>query len=147
RIDSHKLHFHPHRVSEWLKKKDDWETAKTIYPLYVEVSPVGACNHRCTFCAVDYIGYKSVMLDWRVLGERLSEMGGLGVKSVMLAGEGEPLLHKNINGIVESACIAGIDVAFTSNGLLLDKLDLFGVSWVKVSLNAGTRETYAKIHQ
>ena len=148
RVDSHKLHFHPKRVSEWLDKKDSWETAKEIYPIYVEVSPVGACNHRCTFCAVDYIGYKSITLDAGVLSQRLGEMGKLGVKSVMFAGEGEPLLHKQINEMVLSSVGNGIDVAFTTNGVLLNRLEtLDRCSWVKVSVNGGTSKTYAAVHR
>ena len=144
RIDSHKLEFHPKRVAQWLDWKDEWEHAKRVYPLYVEVSPMGACNHRCTFCAVDYIGYQTRQLDAGLLVERLQEMAGLGVKSVMFAGEGEPLLHKRMNFVVEHT---PMDVAFTTNGVLLDKLNLAGVSWVKVSMNAGTRQTYAKVHR
>lgn len=146
RVDGEKIQFHPERVVQW-KKAKTWEEAKNVYPIYVEISPVGACNHRCTFCAVDYIGYKSNMLDAGLLGNRLLEMGSLGVKSVMFAGEGEPLLHKDINEMVTAADVAGIDVSFTTNGVLLDKLDLTGVSWVKVSLNAGTKKTYAKVHR
>lgn len=147
RIDSQKLQFHPRRVAEWLEKKDAWKTAKSIYPLYVEISPIGACNHRCTFCAVDYIGYKTIQLDRFILADRLAEMGALGVKSAMMAGEGEPILHKHINQIVSASLSSGIDVSFTTNGVLLNKLDLHGVSWVKVSLNAGTKDTYTKVHR
>lgn len=149
RIDSHKLEFHPRRVAAWTEGKDWWSSAQDIYPIYVEVSPSGACNHRCTFCAVDYIGYKPVNLDADLLMERLHEMGKLGVKSVMFAGEGEPLLHKRINAITEfTARKADIDVAFTTNGVLLHKLEtLHECTWVKLSINAGTRETYTKVHQ
>ena len=147
RIDSHKLEFHPHRVAAWLEGADDWERAKKVYPLYVEISPVGACNHRCTFCAVDYIGYKPRILDTPVLEQFFSEADYTGVKSVMLAGEGEPLLHKEINEVVSVAKDWNLDVAFTTNGILLNKLDLAPVTWVKVSINAGTRETYLRVHK
>ncbi len=149
-IDSHKLHFHPQRVAQWdeADRADEWEKAKEIYPIYVEISPVGACNHRCTFCAVDYIGYRSVQLDGAILRRRLGEMAHLGVKSVMFAGEGEPLLHKETNTTVLAAHHNGLDLAFTTNGVLLHKLREIGLcKWVRISFNAGTADTYAKVHR
>jgi len=149
-IDGHKLMYHPQRVSQWLTAKDQWETAKDIYPVYVEISPIGACNHRCTFCAVDYIGYPTVRLDADLLTERLTEMGHLGIKSVMYAGEGEPLLHPRIVDIVLATRNAGIDSAFTSNAVALDEQfvaeALPAISWFKASIDAGTATTYAALH-
>lgn len=144
RIDSHKLIFHPQRVAEWLSGDD-------IYPVYVEISPSGSCNHRCTFCALDYMEYKPRFLDSAVLKERLSEMGRLGVKSVMYGGEGEPMMHRDIGDIIVHTKRSGIDVGITTNGTFLTKSlsekILARTSWIKVSLNAGTPETYSKIHR
>ncbi len=150
-IDSHKLIYHPQRVAQFLDAADDWDKMKKIYPLYVEISPVGACNHRCTFCAVDYIGYKPVRLALEVIERTLAEMGQHGVKSVMFAGEGEPMLHPEIDRMVMTAAAAGINTAMTTNASILS--DAFVeralplMSWIKASVNAGSAETYARIHQ
>lgn len=143
-IDSHKLIFHPREVSRWLAGEE-------IYPIYMEVSPSGACNHRCTFCALDYMGYKPRFLDTAIFKERLSEMGRLGIKSIMYGGEGEPFLHRDIAEIILHTKNSGIDVAITTNGVLLSRSlteKIIGsVAWIKVSINAGTPDTYAKIHR
>lgn len=150
-IDSHKLSLHPERVSQWLKGSDNWDKAQKIYPIYVEISPSGLCNHNCSFCGLDFTPQnKAVFLEAGILKDRLSEMARLGVKSVMFAGEGEPLLHKDMAEITMHAKKTGIDVAFTTNGTCLIKrfceTALSSIEWIKVSINAGTPKTYAKIH-
>ena len=146
-IDSHKLHYHPERVAQWLAA-ETWEKAKHVYPLYWEITTSAACNHRCTFCSVDAIGYPAILFDETILAERMREAKSLGVKSVMFAGTGEPLIHKKISAITRSAAGVNLDVAFTTNGVLLDKLGPVDLcTWIKVSLNAGSQENYAKIHQ
>ena len=146
-IDSHKLHLHPRRVAEWLEA-DTWEKAAKVYPIYWEITTSAACNHRCTFCSVDAIGYPADLLDAKMLKDRMQEAAKLGVKSVMFAGTGEPLVHKGISKITNDAVDAGLDTAFTTNGTLLDKLEpIERVTWIKVSLNAGSPETYEKVHR
>lgn len=153
RIDSHKLHFHPRRVADWQSAQGDWEAVKNISPIYVEVSPVGACNHACYFCGVDFVLAhnklgKIPQIEAGRYRALIAEMGGLGVKSVMFAGAGEPLLHREINEFVASTTEAGVDASFTTNGTLLHKLETIALcSWVKVSVNAGSKETYAKVHR
>jgi len=143
-IDGHKLMYHIPRVNDWLE-------GKPIYPLYVEISPAGACNHRCTFCAVDYIGYQTRYLDKEVLKRCLTDMAEHGVKSVMYAGEGEPLLTKALPEIIIHTKKVGIDVAITTNAVALTEKftreTLSSISWIKASVNAGSPETYAKIHR
>lgn len=150
-IDSHKLHYHPIRVSKWLESKNKWEKQKTVYPLYVEITPIGSCNHRCTFCSVDYIGYKSIKQDEKILSKRIREMAKLGVKSIMFAGEGEPTLYKPLPNILDVCSEVGIDTSLTTNAVAINKNTLNNYlkncSWIKVSINAGDKETYAKIHQ
>ena len=144
RIDSHKLLYHVSRVNNWLK-------GENIYPIYAEISPSGTCNHRCTYCALDFMEYQPRFLDKDVLDDRLSEMASLGLKSIMHAGEGEPLLHKYIGEIINNTKKVGVDVAITTNGVLLKEglveSTLENITWIKVSINGATKETYAKIHK
>jgi len=143
RIDNHKLMFHVSRVNQWLKDKD-------VYPIYIEIGPSGACNHRCSFCALDYLDYKPQYLDKIILMNTLSEMARCGVKSVMYAGEGEPLLHNDIIELIIYTKRVGIDVALTTNAVLFNRnivrQVLGALAWVRVSLNAGTPKTYSRVH-
>lgn len=151
-IDGHKLAYHPVEVAKLLNAKDEVAKLLDIYPIYVEVSPVGACNHRCTFCAVDYIGYQATnRIEVDVMMRVLEDMGANGVKSIMYAGEGEPLIHKKINEIVAKTKEVGIDVSFTTNAVAMNdrfiEESLQHISWIKVSMNGGSAESYSKVHQ
>ena len=143
-IDSHKLIYHVDRVKDWLD-------GKTIYPVYMEVSAAGACNHRCTYCGLDFMEYQPRYLDTAIFKERLSEMGRLGLKSIMYAGEGEPFLHRDIVELIDHTKKSGIDAALTTNGVLFKKEQadsiLANTEWIKVSINGATKDTYAEIHQ
>jgi radical SAM protein with 4Fe4S-binding SPASM domain len=146
RIDSEKLSLHPHRVAQWI----DGDPLR-VYPLYVEISPNGACNHRCQFCSVDYIGYQRRQLDMTALKRSIEDMALHGVKSVMYAGEGEPLLTRGIGEAINWTKACGIDVAITTNATplteaLVDEC-LAAVTWLKASVNGGTAEVYGRVHQ
>ena len=149
-IDSHKIDLHPQRIAQWMDAKNINEKMN-VFPLYVEVSPSGACNERCTFCSVDYIGYKTRFINIDIMKKCIDSMFKNGVKSVMYAGEGEPMLHKQMAEIANYTKKVGVDVAFTTNGTLMNEefveTCLHNISWVKVSLNAGDAETYSTVHR
>ncbi|MBF0141308.1 MAG: radical SAM protein [Magnetococcales bacterium] len=151
KLDSHKMIYHPRRTADVLEAKGKWDKGCHIYPIYVELSPIGACNHRCLFCAVDYVGYHPDRLDLDIMRQRFPEMARLGVKSVNFAGEGEPMLHKAIAPMIHAAKTGGLDTSLTTNASILphDFIDLAlpCLSWLKVSINAGTAPTYAAIHR
>jgi radical SAM protein with 4Fe4S-binding SPASM domain len=143
-MDGHKLFWHLDRVSAW-------QAGELIAPIYVEISPVSYCNHNCVFCGIDFARSERQSLDTELLCQRLVEMGQLGVKSVMFAGEGEPLLHRDLAKMVSCAKCAGIDVSITTNGSaanyeLWEQL-LPDLSWLRFSMDAGSSQIYSKVHQ
>jgi len=143
-IDGHKLFWH-------LDKVADWEKGKPIAPVYVEVSPVSLCNHKCLFCAIDFVRDKDFSLDTEIFCKRLKEMGSLGVRGVMFAGEGEPLLHKDLKVFIRTAKRSGMDVSLTTNGTLgnyrIWKELLPYLTWIRFSVDAGDAKSYSKVHK
>lgn len=142
-MDGHKLLWHLDRVAAWQKDR-------LVAPIYVEISPLSYCNHRCVFCGLDFVRGEKDVLDTKVLTARLDEMARLGVKSVMFAGEGEPLLHPDIEQIAAHAKKVGIDASITTNGMtgtreMWEKL-LPSLTWIRFSIDAATDETYQAVH-
>ena len=109
------------------------------------------CNHRCVFCGLDFIGYQKRTLDIKTLLKLASELSSCGLKSIMFAGEGEPLLHKDIVEIISGFTRKGINTAVTTNAVLLNrevaKNLVRDCKWIKVSINGGTPLVYSQIHR
>lgn len=129
-----------------------WSEGRAVYPLQVEISPTNICNHKCVFCAYDYISKKQKrFLDMALLEKSIRELKELGTKSLFYSGEGEPLLHKGLAALVEKAALLGFSQALNTNGVLMDgqrrERILPVLDWIRISLNAATAEEYATVHR
>ena len=94
------------------------------YPLVLMLEPLFRCNLACAGCGK--IDYPDKILNQRLpLEDCLKAIDECGAPVVVIAG-GEPLLHKDIGGIVEGALARGKFVTVCTNALLLEKkLSLF----------------------
>jgi cyclic pyranopterin phosphate synthase len=144
KIDSHKLIYH-------IEALNNWRTGKYVYPVTMEISPSGACNHRCVFCGLDYLGYKPKYLDINVICNNLKGLVKKNLKAVVVAGEGEPLLNRNTPEIINRLKSYNIDIALSTNGVLFSgdiAVNIMkSLSWVRFSVNAGTEKTHMLIHK
>ncbi len=143
-IEGHKLMYHVKEVSEWM-------AGKVVAPVYVEIGPSNICNHHCLFCALDYMEKpKRTVLKKEIFIGLLADMADFGVKSVMFAGEGEPMVYPHIAEVTEKAKSFGLDIAITTNGVPFTPQKssrmLPHLSWIKFSIDAGDKETYSRIH-
>lgn len=144
RMDSHKLIYHPDVVAKW-------QNGENIYPIEMEVGLTNACNHRCIFCAVDYTGYKPCVMSKDVLLPNIKEISAKGLKSIIYAGEGEPLLNKDAVEIINQTKSYGVDAAMSTNGVLLTKEVsrecLKSLTWIRFSTAGIHNDTYNTIHR
>lgn len=82
------------------------------------------CNFRCKKCFNlknnnSFVPHKTLSLD--IIFKLISEAKEMGAKAVILAGEGEPTLNKNIKKIIEKINSLGLLSIVYSNGSLLTK--------------------------
>lgn len=106
----------------WLKYPSNFILRE--FPMHLDIEITSRCNLKCTFCdklfllTKDQLGDMDIKLYKKIIDE--------GVKyklwAIKLSYRGEPLLHKDIAGMVAYAKNKGIlDVYFNTNGMLLNK--------------------------
>ena len=76
----------------------------------------------------------------------------MGVKAVNWTGGGEPTLNKHLKEAIEYCGQNGIKMGMFTNGTLFDKMNLFealvkNMTWVRISVDAGTKETYNSVRR
>jgi len=112
------------------------------YPLVLMLEPLFRCNLACAGCGK--IDYPDEVLNTRLsVADCLQAAAECGAPVVTVAG-GEPLLHRDIEAIVEGLLAQGRYVYLCTNGLLLEKkLDRFkphpAFTW-NIHLDGGREE-------
>ena len=142
RLDTQKLSLHPAEVAAWLENG-------IIPPLYIEISISDFCNHKCIFCAFDYYN-KPEIISASAMVRFLSESADMGIRSCMVAGVGEPFLHRQLEDILIPTSNQ-IDYAISTNVVLctyqrLEKI-LPHIIGLRFSIDAGDPETHKLIHK
>ena len=142
-LDGHKLLYHLDVVERWLDGKD-------IVPIHAEISPTSLCNQKCRFCYRDFDGHKADTLKRDVFLGLMKSLAAAGVKSVLLAGDGEPLVNKATTEAILLGKGSGLDVALNTNGVLLkeeiSQKILPSLTWLRFSIMSANSVNYAKIH-
>jgi hopanoid biosynthesis associated radical SAM protein HpnH len=105
RVGAYVLGRHLHRIER--------------YPLVLMLEPLFRCNLACAGCGK--IDYPDAILNQRLsVGECLDAVDECGAPIVVLAG-GEPLLHREIDGIAAGIAAKKKFVYLCTNALLLEK--------------------------
>ena len=109
---------------------------------YIRISVTDRCNLRCLYCMPEEgtipMEQEEILTDKEIL--RISEAASkLGIRKAKITG-GEPLIRKNIEGLVFQLSKIFESVSMTTNGCLLKEkataLKAAGLSAVNVSLDA-----------
>ncbi|HIA36707.1 MAG TPA: GTP 3',8-cyclase MoaA [Flavobacteriales bacterium] len=108
---------------------------------YLRISLTERCNLRCTYCmpehGVDLSPKDSLMTRDEILAIT-KVFVGLGVNKVRLTG-GEPLVRKDFGEVLASLSKLNIELALTTNGILVDRytsvFESVGLRSINISLD------------
>jgi radical SAM protein with 4Fe4S-binding SPASM domain len=127
------------------------------YPIHVEIDPTSACQQNCLRCSYkqnidgqrDYlIHQKGVSIPYSRFKDLIEEMRNLGVLAITLSGGGEPLVYPRIEDIISKILSENLKLGIITNlSVNMDPKLLSRAVWIRVSLDAATRDTYNTLHR
>jgi len=136
-----------------------------IVPSHIQLILSDLCNQACAFCAYRMDGGFSTeqfgeMKDGKLIKnpnrkipkdkaiEILNDCADVGVKAIQFTGGGEPTVHPEHIDIFRHAKWLGLKTGLVTNGLVMRDVEvLANMDWVRISLDAGTSESYEKIRE
>ena len=116
-VISEAVSYTPFSTDKVLSIKNRFENGEVVNRLEVDISDI--CNFKCPGCTFQY-SYQGEQINPNVLNAFIQEIKLRGVKSITLAGGGEPSLYnrdsKTLVDIVESLANENIEVFLITNG-------------------------------
>jgi MoaA/NifB/PqqE/SkfB family radical SAM enzyme len=154
-----KILHHPGRLAQL-------RAGEQIAPAHLQLIISDLCSQSCNFCSYRWDGNVSNQLfhvlnndgtknhnparfiPYQKITEILDDCRAMGVGAVQFTGGGEPTVHPRHLDTFNYALDCGLEIALVTHGVLLKPQTietLTRAAWVRISLDAGTPETYAAI--
>jgi MoaA/NifB/PqqE/SkfB family radical SAM enzyme len=152
-FSSLKAAWHVERIKQLREGKD-------IVPTHVQLIISDLCNQDCHFCAyrmsggfstekfADEKGNKNPVrfIPTAKCKEILDDCAEIGVGAIEFTGGGEPTVHPDCIEIIGHAQKLGLQTGLVTNAVRLKDHAVFrGLDWLRISLDAGTSDTYERI--
>ena len=123
-----------------------------ISPISINLDLTTTCNFACSHCVDLGVLNSGDILAFEKVKSMMDTLHSEGLKSVILIGGGEPTLHRRFGEIVRYIKSLGIQLAIVTNGSRMDKIIeicdcLDAKDWIRLSLDAGTDDSFQVIHQ
>ncbi|WPU91549.1 radical SAM protein [Mucilaginibacter sabulilitoris] len=121
-----------------------------FFPKFLEIFLTDTCNHNCPFCiSADYRENKR-NLPLTLVKKIADDMSGYPQSSIRLCGGGEPLLHPQIEEVLQYFFYKNCSTSIVTNGHLLvgNINNIIGeiCREVRISVDAGNAQIYAVAH-
>jgi radical SAM protein with 4Fe4S-binding SPASM domain len=129
-------------------------------PVTIEVDPSNACNHSCPFCISGHLHLKKfkgtklfnrTMFKKEILMKLVKDLSTTNIKSLNWTGGGEPTMNPHLkDAILYLKNNSKIKLGMFTNGSMLERFNLINLiceshTWIRISLDAGTAQSYDKL--
>src|ERR687891_868389 len=109
----------------------------TTHPVLAHVVPIRRCNLSCTYCN-EFDSFSKPVPTEEML-QRIDHLARLGTEAIHLSG-GEPMLHPDLDAIIQRIAHHGIFAGLLTNGYLLtvDRIKRFnkiGLDHLQISVD------------
>ena len=143
--------FSSDKILQHIDRIHEWRETGISRPITYELDLTNRCNNKCPHCFGFYNRKKNlVSMPYEFANDILHQIKYFGGKAITFTGGGEPLMHPDFCKLAKKAHDLNIDVALITNGNLLNaeniKCILENCTWVRISLDAGTKEVYKERH-
>lgn len=143
--------FSSDKILKHLDRVKAWLNGENPFPITVELDVTNVCNHRCPECVGRYFQDKSYdALPLKLARDILKQLARAQVRGLIFTGGGDPLCYPHLRELVTLARKLGLDIGFITNGSLITddiaKTLLRNCTWIRVSLDAASKELFEKIH-
>ena len=139
-----------------------------VAPAQVQLILSDTCNQSCAFCSyrmetgfsseqfvvMESDGTRNInpkrSISTKKALEILDDCASIGVKAIQFTGGGEPTVHSDHLLLFEYAQNLGLETALVTNGILFRpgwEQVLPKMKWVRVSIDAGSPEEYARVRR
>jgi organic radical activating enzyme len=121
-------------------------------PVSINLDLTLACDYRCAHCIDSHLLNGGRHLPLEIVRGTLDVLSGKGLRSVILIGGGEPTLHPHFEAVVAAIKKLDLECAIASNGGHNERISsiaplLGAADWIRLSLDAGTDETFQALHR
>jgi len=144
--------FNSMKVMLWRQHLEGMATGKLLPPVTVDFDPTNQCNSNCIWCnsAMFRKKHPDSMSTEHML-ELANFLGEWGVKSACVAGGGEPMLNYGTAEFLRRMKKVGVKTGVITNGIYMTEDQARAIvessEWCGVSIDAGTQESFKKIHR
>src|SRR5215470_16808755 len=120
--------------------------ADTDHPLLAHIIPVRRCNLACTYC--NEFDDFSPPVPIETMFRRVDKLAELGTSVITISG-GEPLMHPELDDVIQRIRKNGMVAGLITNGYLLvperiERLNRAGLEWLQISIDNANPDDVSK---